>query len=212
MDYLENGQKVVRIVLTGGPCSGKTSALNLVREELKDAGYQILVMPETATQLIGAGISPMVCRSMFTYQRWQMRLQMEKERIYAGVSEELSSLHKKPVLIVYDRGMLDNKAYVTDEEFEELIAELGVTEEEALSWYDIVFHLDTAAKGAVKSYTCANNSSRTETVEEAIARDDCSLHAWEEHPNRLIIDNSTDFEGKMQRLFSEMRKFLDSLA
>ena len=43
MDYLDNGHKVVRIVITGGPCSGKTTAMDRAFEELQDLGYQILM-------------------------------------------------------------------------------------------------------------------------------------------------------------------------
>ncbi|MBR0382425.1 MAG: ATP-binding protein [Eubacterium sp.] len=208
MDYFDNGFKVVRIVITGGPCSGKTTALDQAAERLGDLGFTILMMPETATQLISCGISPWSCESLFSYQRWQMRLQLAKEKVYAGAAEEIARVQGKPVLILYDRGMMDNKAYSTDEEFVELLDELELTEDECLSWYDGVFHLETAAKGAVEFYTCANNSTRTETVEEAIEVDNASLHAWEDYPDRVIIDNSTDFAGKMDRLYEGIRSVL----
>ncbi len=208
MDYLDNGFKVVRVVITGGPCSGKTTAMKRVFEELKDTGYQILIMPETATQLIGGGIAPWTCRNMESYQKWQMIMQMEKEKVYAGAAEEISEVNQKPILIIYDRGMLDNKAYMSQEAFTKNMEALGVDEDESLSWYDIVFHLETAAKGAVEAYTCDNNSARTETAEEAIQLDNRSLMAWKDHPNRVIIDNSTGFEEKMDRLFGGIRDFL----
>ena len=208
MDYLDNGYKVVRIVITGGPCSGKTSAIDRAFDELKDSGYQILIMPETATQLIGGGIAPWTCKGINSYQRWQMYLQMEKEKVYAQACEEISEVAGKPVLIIYDRGMMDNKAYVTDQVFKEIMDDMGLEEEECLSWYDAVFHLETAAKGAVEFYTCDNNSARTETVEEAVEVDNNSLRAWEDHPNRVIIDNSTSFEEKMKRLYDGIRSFL----
>ena len=209
MDYLDNGHKVVRIVITGGPCSGKTTAMERAFEELQDLGYQILIMPETATQLIGGGIAPWTCRNMESYQRWQMILQMEKEKVYAGAAEEISEVNDKPVLILYDRGMLDNKAYVSQEVFTQILDELGVDEDESLSWYDAVFHLETAAKGAEKAYTCSNNTARTETLEEAIQVDNKSISAWDDHPNRVIIDNSTGFDEKMNKLFGGIRAFLE---
>ena len=211
MDYLDNGYKVVRIVITGGPCSGKTTAINRAFDELKDSGYQILIMPETATQLIGGGIAPWTCKDINSYQKWQMYLQMEKEKVYAQACEEIAEVADKPILIIYDRGMLDNKAYVTDDVFKDILDELNLDEDECLSWYDAVFHLETAAKGAEEYYTCDNNSARTETVDEAIEVDNQSLRAWENHPNRVILDNSTDFDGKMKKLYDGIRQVLKEI-
>ena len=74
--------------------------------------------------------------------------------------------------------------------------------------YDAVFHLVTAAKGAEEFYTTANNSARTETVEEAAALDDKLISAWTGHPHLRVIDNSSNFENKMKRLIAEVSSFL----
>lgn len=74
--------------------------------------------------------------------------------------------------------------------------------------YDAVFHLVTAAKGAEEFYTTANNSARTETVEEAAALDDKLLSAWTGHPHLRVIDNTFSFEDKMKRLVAEITSFL----
>ena len=211
MDYLDSGYRLVRIVITGGPCSGKSSALARTVRELEGEDYQILLMPETATSLISRGISPAVCQTFLGYQKIQMYFQMEKEKTYAMAAEEISRARKKDILIVYDRGMMDNKAYMTDEDFQRVMEDLGVSEEDCLTWYDAVFHLDTAAKGAREYYTSDNNRSRTETAEEAIQVDNNTLHAWDGHPNRMIIDNSTGFEEKMNRLFTGIRDALRDL-
>ena len=74
--------------------------------------------------------------------------------------------------------------------------------------YDAVFHLVTAAKGAEKYYTTANNQARTESVEEAAALDDKLISAWTGHPHFRTVDNSTGFEEKMLRLIKEITAFL----
>jgi len=74
--------------------------------------------------------------------------------------------------------------------------------------YDAVFHLVTAAKGAEKYYTLANNQARTETLEEASSLDDKLIAAWTGHPHFRVIDNSTGFEEKMLRLIREITAFL----
>ncbi len=209
MDYFENGFRLVRIVLTGGPCSGKSSAVVYLKKPLEDMGYHVLVMPETATDLISNGISPVTCGTMDIYEKLQMDVQIAKEKAYAEAAESISGTLTKPVLILYDRGMMDNKAYIEDDLFARYLGELGYTEAECLSWYDAVFHLTTAAKGAEDAYTRSNNQARMETVEEAVAVDDDTLHAWEDHPCRTIIDNSTGFAEKLERLWQGIRLFLE---
>lgn len=66
----------------------------------------------------------------------------------------------------------------------------------------------TAAKGAQKFYTTANNTARTETPEEAAALDDKLIAAWTGHPHLRIIDNAEGFEEKMKCLIKEIALFL----
>ena len=112
------------------------------------------------------------------------------------------------VLIVCDRGTLDNKAYMNDAEFAEAVRAIGSNEVELRDSYDAVFHLVTAAKGAEEFYTTANNAARTETVEEAAALDDKLISAWTGHPHLRVIDNTSSFEDKMKRLVAEIASFL----
>ena len=46
------------IVLTGGPCSGKSSSLAYLTEKLSDHGFMVFVIPETATIITNSGIEP----------------------------------------------------------------------------------------------------------------------------------------------------------
>ena len=112
------------------------------------------------------------------------------------------------ILIVCDRGTLDNKAYMKPEEFDEALSFLKTIEVELRDNYDAVFHLVTAAKGAEEFYTTENNSARTETVEQAVALDDKTVTAWTGHPHLRVIDNSCSFEDKMKKLVAEISSFL----
>jgi hypothetical protein len=49
-------------------------------------------------------------------------------------------MSQEKVLIVCDRGMLDNKSYMTDEGFQIALKELGFSEIELRDNYDAVFH------------------------------------------------------------------------
>ena len=134
-----------------------------------------------------------------------MRLQMEKERIFEQAAR---TMREEKILIVCDRGAMDNKAYMDELEFSRILSEFGTTEVQLRDSYDAVFHLVTAAKGAEKFYTTENNKARTETVEQAAALDDKLIAAWTGHPHLRVIDNSTNFEDKLKRLVAEIRSFL----
>ena len=54
---LGDARRVSEIVLTGGPCAGKTTALAVLSQKLSDYGYQVLVCPETASLVINAGVA-----------------------------------------------------------------------------------------------------------------------------------------------------------
>ena len=200
---------IKKIVVTGGPCGGKTTALTRIQRDLSHLGYTVLVVPETATSLINGGVAPWTCGSNEEYQKCQMLLQLQKERVF---EQAAATMDADRIVIVCDRGELDNKAYMTDEEFAHVLDFLGMGEVELRDQYDAVFHLVSAAKGAEEFYTLDNNGARYETVEEAAALDDKFIEAWTGHPHFRVIDNRSDFEDKMRQLMREITYFLGDLA
>ena len=46
------GNLIAKIVLTGGPCAGKTTTISRIEEHLIDRGYHVLVLNECATETI----------------------------------------------------------------------------------------------------------------------------------------------------------------
>ena len=197
--------EITKIVITGGPCAGKTTAMSWVQNAFTRMGYAVLFVPETATELITGGVAPWTCGTNADYQKCQLRLQLAKEKVF---EEAAKTMKASKVLIVCDRGALDNKAYMTKLDFARVLAALGESEVGLRDGYDAIFHLVTAAKGAEGFYTTANNSARTETPEEARALDDRLISAWTGHPHLRVIDNSTGFEDKMRRLIAEISSFL----
>lgn len=196
---------ITKIVITGGPCAGKTTALSWIQSNFTKMGYTVLFVPETATELITGGVAPWTCGSNVDYQKCQMQLQLEKERIFR---QGAATMPVEKVLIVCDRGALDNKAYMSDLDFSAVLHHLGYNEVELRDSYDAIFHMVTAAKGAEQFYTTENNTARTETVEQAAALDDKLIAAWTGHPHLRIIDNSSTFEDKLKRLIAEISAFL----
>ena len=149
---------ITKIVLTGGPCAGKTTTNERIEEFFSKVGYAVFTLPEAATLFINAGAEFLtqdphlyfeIHRNMMTFL-----LQME-DSFY-----EIAKATGKPALIVNDRGAMDLSAYMKPEDWQALLKAVGKTEEELMGRYKAVFHLSTSAKGAPNSYTLSNNSAR----------------------------------------------------
>ena len=197
--------EIKKIVITGGPCGGKSSAFKWIKDAFENKGYTVLFIPETATEFITGGVAPWTCGTNLDYQKCQMELQITKERLFLRAAQ---SMKKDKILIVCDRGALDNKVYMNNHEFNEVLDFLNLDEYELIHNYDAIYHLVSAAKGAEAFYTIDNNTARTETIEEAALMDDKFINAWSKHPHLTIIDNSTDFENKMKRLIDAISNFI----
>ncbi|MBR6890843.1 MAG: AAA family ATPase [Clostridia bacterium] len=199
---------ITKIVLTGGPAAGKTTLISRILHEFKqEDGWRVITIPETATELIsGFGIRPFGgCMSMLAFQDFVIADQIHKERLALKAAEVVP---EENVLIIYDRALMDDKAYISDEEFAEVLSRFdGRTEASVLAGYDAVIHLVTCAKGAEFAYNLGN-AARTESLDYAREMDDRTLRAWRGHPHLQIIDNSVNFEDKINRAMREIYRIL----
>ena len=199
-------KQITKIVLTGGPCAGKTTALKFLREALIKNGYGAVVVPETSTELFSSGISPSKMNSLFDFHQTQLDVQLAKEYMFEQACGKFKNFDH--IVLICDRGVLDAKVYIGNEGFANLLQLNNLTEQDIINRYDAVFKLVTAANGAKDYYTLENNAVRKESAEEAIALDELVSKAWVSHPRFEIIDNSTNFEQKMNRLLNSVLTFL----
>ena len=193
---------IKKVVLTGGPCAGKSTAIAKISKVFTEKGYEVLVVPETATEIINMGIKPFGDNkiNMYDFQKFILSHQLEKERLI----DEYINLNE---LVIYDRGIIDNMAYVPLNEFDKLLKEFNITKSNLFTRYDSALHLLTAAKGT-DFYTIENNSARSEEKEEAIILDDKILESYLGFPCLRIIDNSTNFESKIEKVIKEISNVL----
>lgn len=195
-------KKIIKIALTGGPCGGKTNSLSIIEQRLNEIGYKVLIVPEVATEIINNAVRPWEQQlSNKKFQSFLLEYQIAREKTYIKIAKEMK--HNK-IVILFDRGTMDGKAYIEEEEFEELLTERGLSEEELKSRYDLVIHLKTAAIGAENFYTLKNNKARNDSKQKAIDLDNKLVLAWTGHNNLKIIDNSTNFEQKIERVLKEV--------
>lgn len=198
------GRIIKKIVLTGGPCAGKSSSLELVRDYLKSMGYMVYIVQESATELINSGIKPFGddAIDMVQFQDIILRYQIEKEMIIESVAEKINP--DKEVVIIYDRGAMDNKAYIGQENFDKLLNKYNLKEMDLLNRYDLVIHLETGAKSG--AYTKENNSARYEDIKKAIEMDNNNYEAWKNHVNLIKISSCEDFAKKQNELIEIIKK------
>lgn len=190
--------KIFRIVLTGGPCGGKSSSLAHLTEELENHGYRVFRIPEAATILFTGGVAVNdIGKDVIGFQTNLMRLQMHLEDTYYKQAKTCG----EPSVLLIDRGVMDALGFIDYETWEALL-DFNEWNEVALRdrRYDAVIHLVSAADGAQEFYTLENNPARNETVEDAKAVDHKLREAWLGHPHFRIIDNSTDFAEKLHRV------------
>ncbi|MBQ9021173.1 MAG: ATP-binding protein [Eggerthellaceae bacterium] len=209
------------IVITGGPCSGKTSAIGVLRERLRAADIKAVYVAEAGTDLILEGITPASLGSMRAFQTRVAALQIERE---ARAQEEALALEEaqratgakagtetraeagtetrtnQEVLVICDRGICDGAAYLSPEDYARVLEANRLDAANLFARYDAVFCLESTAKIKDGAYTTANNTARSETPEEAAALDDRTRAAWEAHPCFHFIANEESFAEKAEKL------------
>lgn len=204
---MEAAAPIFRVVLTGGPCGGKSSGLEIIARRLAEIGFDVYRVPEAATLVLSGGVQirGMAAHQLTAFQNHLLKIiRTLEDSFYA-----MASTTGRPSVLLCDRGCMDGAAYVSNQVWVEILRQNNWTAEQVCSGrYDAVIHLTTAAEGAEAFYTTANNTVRSESPERARELDLRVQQAWSSHPSFRIIDNSTDFAGKINRAVSEIIKLL----
>lgn len=196
--------EIIKIVLTGGPCSGKTTALGFIADKLRENNISVITVEEAAKRLILSGKTPSnIGNYEFHKILFEKQFAEECEKV-----REAEKLNAEKVVLLFDRGLLDNKAFVTQNEFERYSKISGMNEDKIRNSYDAVFHLVTSAQGAESYYNKDKGFVRTESPEQARILDNEILAVWTGTPHLRVIDNSSSFENKLERLSEEVFAFL----
>lgn len=194
-----------KIVLTGGPCAGKTTARAYLMQKLGDLGYHVVFVPEAATLLMHGGVKPGSVFRDYAFQSAVLDLTCKLEESFGAVAAD--ALYGTKVILIYDRGIMDGLAYVKDRDlYVHWLGNHGTSIIGARDKrYDAVLHLVTAADGAEAFYTTENNSIRVESsLEAAIQADRATQAAWKGSPHWRAIPNKGSFEDKLKHLLREI--------
>lgn len=183
-----------KIVLTGGPSGGKTTLQRAISDQIPDAYCAM----EVATILLSGGF-PAPNEQHPWEEAWQQNFQLAVAAGQVALENIISrrSQHEDKRLIIYDRGLLDGAAYLPGGigELEEIT---GQDEQAMLGNYDSVLHLTTSAAHA--AYDKLSNPHRFEEAAAALELDQRIMVAWENHPNRIVLDEHDKVERVAQGL------------
>ncbi len=203
--------EIKKIVLTGGPCAGKTTAMVRIIEHFTSLGFKVFTIPEIPTIFSQAGMNYLTDNKGLFYEgeKATLELQLGFEDRFMRMAAECH----EPTIVVCDRGAMDISAYMQPEMWEEITAAVGTSTPELRQRYDAVLHLVSAADGAEQFYTTANNAVRYEQMNEEglrIARelDKKVIKAWTGHPHLRVINNHEDFNKKLNRVILEISHVL----
>ena len=199
-------KKITTIVITGGPCAGKTLAMPWLREHYTARGYTVIFTSETCTEMMTGGLYPWSSCGNQWFQRSLLEIQQTKERMFRVAA---SHMPDERILLFCDRAAFDNRVYMTEEEFSWILRDMGTSVEQVLAGYDAVFHMTTVARGTWSEYEQGeNNKTRYEDSESAIRSDIANLEAWKVHPRLRVIPPAPTFEEKLSSLAAEIDRFL----
>lgn len=199
-----------KIVFTGGPCAGKTTIIDMVSKYLKEKDCEVLVVPETATQIFGIGIRYNMINSIDKFQKIIYDFQRKQEEIIDNILNMNKNTNKK-FIIIYDRGILDNKAYFDDHTGFDNLLGAAYNEIDYLDNYDMVFNLITLADCNPKKYDLSSNEARSEDKDLALKLDRKTSNAWAGHRNMNIINSSISIEEEFEIIKNKLEETLDSI-
>ncbi len=172
-----------RIVLTGGPGGGKTTAADLFRREI---GEDVVVVPEAATLLFSGGFPRYDdLESLKAVQRTIFHLQKNLE--------DVQKAHFPDRILLCDRGTVDGAAYWPEDG--DFFAAVGTTLEAELARYDAVIFFQSAAVGG--SGIEGGNPTRIENLEQARALDQRLSRLWAQHPRLVMVPHNVSFFKKI---------------
>lgn len=199
---------IYKIVLTGGPCAGKTKILEKLIKHYSTKENRVFIIPETATEVLSSGLKFVEFDEAINFQNIIFNMQSNKERMLDEGIKHVPLYQNN--IIFLDRGIIDNKAYLdSQEQFDSLLKKYNQSELEILDSYDLVIDLISLATTDPELYLehCRTNEERYEDLETAQIIDKKTTDAWLGHRNVKYVYPTKTLEEK----FNIVVNYIDAL-
>lgn len=182
----------IKIVLTGGPCAGKTTITQVIGRAFPQ---KIATIPEAATILFSGG-----------FPRWPEKVAIEAtQRAIYHLQLELEAAFEAKYpngILVLDRATVDGAAYWPNGP-EDFFQKMGTTLEAELKRYNKVIYLESASEADYLLHK-RKNLNRHESWDEAHKLDLVTKQLWTQHPLYTEIPNRKAFSAKVNDVLSEV--------
>jgi hypothetical protein len=174
---------------------------------LERRGFAVAVVPEVATLMMENGFNPRAAKNDIMLGHYEGQINRVQRALEDGMLESLL-LDYRPGVLLCDRGIPDNAAYVPPSVWRALAREAG-GQDALFRRYDAVFHLVSTAWDKPEAYQ--TTQVRIEDVDAARQLEQRTRLAWDGHPMRQLIGNRGGFDLKLQDLFTEVARILGVL-
>ncbi len=195
--------RLPRIVVTGPPGSGKTSIVNMFRDEFSRV---IQCVPEVATlAIVGLGVTPDKPENKVVYKSVFLHLLYKLQILVDHISEEVArDMGRKVVLM--DKTLVDVVGHLPgkNKEYKELF---HTTVEKDYKNYDLVLFLELPTRKVFNEIR-KNNPARSENYEASKRNGILYKKAWQGHPNIKYINNDSGWDGKVAQARLAVSEFL----
>merc|ERR1712130_1009715 len=119
MEAEQKKRKIWKLVLTGGPCGGKTTGQARLSTFFENLGWKVYRVPETATVLLGGGVNfaDLPEYAQIEFQENLLRTMIQIENSFFALAEA----SERNCLVICDRGTMDASAFVSKQEWDEIL-------------------------------------------------------------------------------------------
>ncbi|MCA9389694.1 MAG: AAA family ATPase [Candidatus Magasanikbacteria bacterium] len=191
------------VVLTGGPCSGKSTSMQELRERYPELAF----VPEVATIVIAqVGIRPPVGDAVGSAKFQKLIYAVQRAFEHAAQDQAIRDGKKA---IILDRGSMDNAAYI-DGGVETLTSLLRTTREAEYARYQAVICLSQPSQEVYERMR-SNNPARSEDYETAEALSERIKNAWRQHPCCYMVPKGDQWQEVSMSVHETLSKLVKGL-
>ncbi|HCW92792.1 MAG TPA: hypothetical protein DHM44_03830 [Flexistipes sinusarabici] len=194
----------LKIVVTGGPCAGKTTIIPKIEKELKKRGFNALILPEVPTLFSNMGFklgpeNPHISEIQKLMFRTQLYFEDQMSRLCSG---------DPYTVILLDRGLLDYWTYTPVETWAECLEEAKIGTNDLFSRYDFVLFLDSVAVSSERYYELVkfSNTARFEDAKQAKRNNAKLLQIWSKHPSFSHFSPNESLDKKISKIIGYVEK------